>query len=84
MSASSRAAARSLRAERGAYVIKVEPPGGDAYRQVMPVAPGVGRYFVPLNRGKRSMVVDLKSEDGRATSARLLASADVVLREVAR
>ena len=41
----------SLLAELGAEVIKVEPPGGDAYRRVMPVADGIGRYFVPLNRG---------------------------------
>lgn len=49
-----------LLADLGAEVVKVEPPGGDAYRYVMPVADGVGRYFLPLNRGKRSVVVDLK------------------------
>jgi crotonobetainyl-CoA:carnitine CoA-transferase CaiB-like acyl-CoA transferase len=69
----------SLLGELGADVIKVEPPGGDAYRHVMPVAPGIGRYFVPLNRGKRSVVLDLKSESGRAALARLVASADVVV-----
>jgi len=68
-----------LLADLGADVIKVEPPAGDAYRYVMPVAPGIGRYFVPLNRGKRSVVLDLKTEDGRASSRRLLGSADVVL-----
>jgi crotonobetainyl-CoA:carnitine CoA-transferase CaiB-like acyl-CoA transferase len=73
-----------LLADLGADVVKVEPPAGDAYRHVMPVAPGIGRYFVPLNRGKRSVVVDLKSEDGRATSARLLGSADVVLHNFTR
>ena len=71
--------AGSLLAELGAEVIKVEPPGGDAYRQVMPVAPGIGRYFVPLNRGKRSVVLDLKSDAGRARLARLVATADVVV-----
>ena len=68
-----------LLADLGADVVKAEPPSGDGYRHVMPVAPGVGRYFVPLNRGKRSVVVDLKTEDGRGSSARLLASADVVV-----
>ena len=68
-----------LLADLGADVIKVEPPAGDAYRYVMPVAPGIGRYFVPLNRGKRSVILDLKTEDGRASSRRLLGSADVVL-----
>jgi crotonobetainyl-CoA:carnitine CoA-transferase CaiB-like acyl-CoA transferase len=73
-----------LLADLGADVVKVEPPAGDGYRQVMPIAPGVGRYFVPLNRGKRSVVVDLKTAEGRAASARLLGSADVVLHNFPR
>jgi len=68
-----------LLADLGADVIKIEPPTGDAYRYVMPVAPGVGRYFIPLNRGKRSVAIDLKTGDGRRSSERLLASADVVV-----
>jgi crotonobetainyl-CoA:carnitine CoA-transferase CaiB-like acyl-CoA transferase len=68
-----------LLADLGAEVIKVEPPAGDAYRYVMPVAPGVGRFFIPLNRGKRSVVLDLKTENGRRSSEWLLRSADVVL-----
>jgi crotonobetainyl-CoA:carnitine CoA-transferase CaiB-like acyl-CoA transferase len=68
-----------LLADLGAEVIKVEPPTGDGYRHVMPVAPGIGRYFVPLNRGKRSVVLDLKTEAGRHTSARLVGSSDIVL-----
>ena len=68
-----------LLADLGADVIKVEPPAGDAYRYVMPVAPGIGRYFIPLNRGKRSVTVDLKTDEGRRSSERLLASADVVV-----
>ena len=73
-----------LLADLGADVVKVEPPSGDGYRHVMPLAPGIGRYFVPLNRGKRSIVVDLKTDEGRTTSARLLASADVVLHNFPR
>jgi crotonobetainyl-CoA:carnitine CoA-transferase CaiB-like acyl-CoA transferase len=68
-----------LLADLGAEVVKVEPPSGDGYRHVMPVAPSQGRYFVPLNRGKRSVVLDLKTEAGRRSGERLLASADVVL-----
>ena len=68
-----------LLADLGAEVVKVEPPGGDGYRHVMPAAPGIGRFFVPLNRGKRSVVADLKTVEGRKTSERLLASADVAL-----
>ncbi|MSO96051.1 MAG: CoA transferase [Thermoleophilia bacterium] len=69
----------SLLAELGAEVIKVEPPGGDAYRRVMPVAPGIGRFFLPLNRGKRSVVLDLKSVEGCSALAKLVATADVVV-----
>ncbi|MGH3126400.1 MAG: CaiB/BaiF CoA transferase family protein [Gaiellaceae bacterium] len=73
-----------LLADLGADVVKVEPPAGDGYRHVMPVAPGVGRYFVPLNRGKRSVVADLKSTEGLETSSRLLRSAAVVLHNFPR
>jgi crotonobetainyl-CoA:carnitine CoA-transferase CaiB-like acyl-CoA transferase len=73
-----------LLADLGADVVKVEPPAGDGYRFVMPVAPGLGRYFVPLNRGKRSAVVDLKTDEGLVASSRLLASADVVLHNFPR
>jgi crotonobetainyl-CoA:carnitine CoA-transferase CaiB-like acyl-CoA transferase len=68
-----------LLADLGADVVKVEPPSGDAYRQVMAATPGWGRFFVPLNRGKRSVVLDLKSASGRGASAALAASADIVL-----
>jgi len=71
--------AGSLLAELGADVVKVEPPTGDAYRQVMPVAPGVGRFFAPLNRGKRSVALDLKTAEGVERSRVLVATADVVL-----
>jgi crotonobetainyl-CoA:carnitine CoA-transferase CaiB-like acyl-CoA transferase len=67
----------------GADVIKIEPPAGDGYRYVMPVASGLGRYFIPLNRGKRSVVVDLKTQSGRAESTGLLARADVVIHNYA-
>ena len=67
----------------GAEVVKVEPPAGDGYRYVMPVAPGLGRYFIPLNRGKRSVVLDLKTDEGRARSASLLESADIVVHNYA-
>ena len=73
-----------LLADLGADVVKVEPPSGDGYRYVMPVAPGLGRYFIPLNRGKRSVVVDLKTPAGLETSARLLGAADIVLHNFPR
>ncbi len=71
--------AGSLLAELGADVIKIEPPGGDAYRRVMPVGEGTGRFFLPLNRGKRSVVLDLKTEAGRESLAAIVQTADVVV-----
>jgi crotonobetainyl-CoA:carnitine CoA-transferase CaiB-like acyl-CoA transferase len=68
-----------LLADLGADVVKVEPPAGDAYRRVQPVTPDLGRYFIPLNRGKRSVVVDLKTEEGLERSACLLHGADIAL-----
>jgi crotonobetainyl-CoA:carnitine CoA-transferase CaiB-like acyl-CoA transferase len=67
----------------GAEMIKVEPPAGDGYRYVMPVASQLGRYFIPLNRGKRSVVLDLKTGDGRERSRALVASADIVIHNYA-
>jgi crotonobetainyl-CoA:carnitine CoA-transferase CaiB-like acyl-CoA transferase len=69
----------SLLAELGADVVKVEPPTGDAYRGTMPVSEELGRFFIPLNRGKRSVALDLKSDAGRSGLASLLRGADVVL-----
>lgn len=61
-------------ASLGADVIKVEaPPGGDPLRALDRVA------FDRLNRGKRSIVVDLKSEDGASSFRRLLRTADVLI-----
>jgi crotonobetainyl-CoA:carnitine CoA-transferase CaiB-like acyl-CoA transferase len=68
-----------LLADLGADVIKVEPPAGDAWRRYEPFAPGESRYFYGLNRNKRSVVIDLKTADGRRASASLIDSADAVL-----
>jgi crotonobetainyl-CoA:carnitine CoA-transferase CaiB-like acyl-CoA transferase len=58
----------------GAEVIKVEPPEGDKTRNLT----GMGRPFFPLfNRGKKSVQLDLKSEEGRRALDALLATADV-------
>jgi crotonobetainyl-CoA:carnitine CoA-transferase CaiB-like acyl-CoA transferase len=63
-------------AQLGAEVIKVEPPGGDKTRSLG----GMGLAFFPLfNRGKRSVVLDLETAEGRAAMDRLLGTADVFL-----
>jgi crotonobetainyl-CoA:carnitine CoA-transferase CaiB-like acyl-CoA transferase len=64
----------------GAEVIKVEPRGGDPLRDFPPLLDdGQSAQFHALNRGKRSVVADLATDDGRAFAARLIASADVVV-----
>ncbi len=68
-----------LLADLGADVIKVEPPGGDAWRRYEPFADGESRYFYSLNRNKRSIVLDLKADAGRRASRTLIRSADAVV-----
>ncbi len=68
-----------LLADLGADVIKVEPPAGDAWRRYEPFAEDESRYFYALNRNKRSVVLDLKDEEGRRASRALIRTADVVL-----
>jgi crotonobetainyl-CoA:carnitine CoA-transferase CaiB-like acyl-CoA transferase len=67
-------------ADLGADVIKVEPAGGDATRRLLGFAAG---FFSTFNRNKRSIAIDLKSDDGRALLYRLAATADVVLENYA-
>jgi crotonobetainyl-CoA:carnitine CoA-transferase CaiB-like acyl-CoA transferase len=68
-----------LLADLGADVLKIEPPAGDAWRRYEPFAEGESRYFYALNRNKRSVVLDLKTEEGLVASRSLIRSADVVL-----
>ncbi len=71
--------ATMLLADLGADVIKVEPPSGDEWRRYAPFADGESRYFYALNRGKRSVALDLKSPEGRERSRALIASADALV-----
>lgn len=65
-------------ADHGAEVVKVEPPGeGDPVRHIGPREGGSTFYFRNLNRGKKSVVLDLKSGDGREALLRLAEEADV-------
>jgi crotonobetainyl-CoA:carnitine CoA-transferase CaiB-like acyl-CoA transferase len=71
--------ATMLLADLGADVVKVEPPQGDQWRRYDPFEPGESRYFYALNRGKRSIALDLKSAEGRKRSRELIASADALV-----
>jgi alpha-methylacyl-CoA racemase len=68
-------------AEAGAEVIKVERPGGEDMRRFEPFWEGEGAAFALLNRGKTSLVLDLKSENGRKKIKALLERADVVVEQ---
>src|SRR5580692_4002980 len=63
-------------ADLGADVIKIEPVAGDHTRRLYGFAAG---FFPTFNRNKRSLALDLKSDDGRALLYRLAQTADAVL-----
>lgn len=71
-------------ADMGADVIKVEPPTGDLFRIAgrPPKTPLMGACHMTLNRGKRSIVLDLKDEADAATMRALIAGADVFIHNV--
>src|ERR1700750_353844 len=69
-------------ADAGAHVVKVERPEGDFARGYDPAAKGQSSYFVWLNRGKNSVVIDLASKEGRAALEELIAGADVLLQNL--
>jgi formyl-CoA transferase len=65
--------------DMGADVIKVEPPGGDSTRRMAGAAGGDSPSFNAVNRGKRGVVLDLKTPAGRYAFHRLVATADVLI-----
>jgi itaconate CoA-transferase len=69
-------------ADAGATVIKVERPEGDFARAYDAAAKGQSSYFVWLNRGKQSVVVDLATKEGRELLEALIAGADVLLQNL--
>ena len=68
-----------LLADMGADVIKIEPPWGDPWRYPAPIEPGESKTFMSLNRGKRSLPLDLTKQEGREVVYRLVQDADVVI-----
>ncbi|AOP47587.1 CoA transferase [Streptomyces lydicus] len=63
----------------GADVVRIEPPGGDPLRGMPPCASGVSARWLALNRGKRSVQIDIKSPAGQGELRELAAGADVFL-----
>jgi itaconate CoA-transferase len=69
-------------ADAGAHVIKVERPEGDFARAYDAAVKGQSSYFVWLNRGKDSVVIDLATPQGRASLEQLIAGADVLIQNL--
>jgi crotonobetainyl-CoA:carnitine CoA-transferase CaiB-like acyl-CoA transferase len=68
-----------MMADQGAEVIKVEPAAGDPARDQAPFEAGQSVWFRNLNRGKSSVVLDLKSDAGKGALWELIAGADVLV-----
>ncbi|MDE0716931.1 MAG: CoA transferase, partial [Rhodospirillaceae bacterium] len=67
-----------LLGELGARIVKVEPPGGDPAREIGPHVAGQSAYFMSLNRGKESIVLDLKDAADRRVFEAMVRRADVL------
>lgn len=66
--------------DMGAEIIKIEAPkGGDYARWMPPMIDGLGAFFRSSNRGKKSVIIDLKTEQGQAILHKMVESADVVI-----
>jgi crotonobetainyl-CoA:carnitine CoA-transferase CaiB-like acyl-CoA transferase len=68
-----------LLADYGAQVVKIEPPEGDAMRTWPPLSGGYSENFASLNRGKRSIALDLKQSNDLAVARQLALEADVLV-----
>ncbi|MGC4998431.1 CaiB/BaiF CoA transferase family protein [Streptomyces sp. DT195] len=74
--------AGTVLADLGAEVIKIEAPGGEAARRITSTIPGlehIAPYFLPNNRGKKSVMVDLRTDEGKEQVLALADTADVIL-----
>jgi crotonobetainyl-CoA:carnitine CoA-transferase CaiB-like acyl-CoA transferase len=68
-----------LLSDMGAEIIKVEPPEGESWRLFAPFVPGESRGYISLNRGKRSITLDLARSEAQEIVRRLAPETDVVL-----
>lgn len=74
------AAITSSLVDLGADVIKIEPPSGDYVRQMTwPIVQGISLMHLHVNRGKRSVILDLRNDEAKRVFCDLAAAADVVV-----
>lgn len=72
--------ATMLLGDLGAEIIKIEPVNGDQTRNwAPPYINGMSAYYLSANRNKKSLAVDLKSDDGKKIVKKLLETTDVVI-----
>lgn len=71
--------ATTLLADLGAGVVKVEPPGGEMIRRWAPFDGETSLYDVSVNRNKRSLCIDFRTEEGKTLLRRLAAGSDVLV-----
>ncbi|MEM6583937.1 MAG: CoA transferase, partial [Pseudomonadota bacterium] len=71
--------ASMMLADQGAQVVKVEPLAGEQMRHIGPPHNGVAAAFFSCNRGKQSIALDLKSEEGKTILLKLIEQADVFI-----
>lgn len=71
--------ASAILGDQGAEVIKIEPPKGDLMRNGIPKQGGMSAPFFSLNRNKKSVCLDLRTEQGRQIARELIDTADVVM-----
>lgn len=69
----------ALLADLGAEVLKLEPPDGDEYRNIGPFVDGESALFQLTNRGKKSILLDLKSANGIAMAQQIAMDCDCVV-----
>jgi alpha-methylacyl-CoA racemase len=73
--------ATMMLAEAGAEVVKIERPGGEDVRRFGPMKNGYSAPFAQLNRGKKSLIADLKTPEGKAAAWNLVERADVLVEQ---
>lgn len=69
-------------ADQGAEVIKVEPPGGDQSRYFAPIKNDYSGYYAYMNRNKKGMVLDLKTDEGKEILRGLIKESDVICENI--